>query len=435
MKTPEEFLESNGFSASTLDRAALLAAFGHEMEEGLAGRPSSLRMLPSYISPEGELRHDVPVTVLDAGGTNLRGATVEFPSNGGVRIEHREKEQMPGATAYVSPDDFYGTFAAHVRRTAPFAKDPSIGFCFSYACETSPVGDGKLLYWTKQIQAPEIIGQWVGAELAKRISPPPPRILVLNDTVTTLLAGKSAERPGVRHSAYIGFILGTGTNVAYVERNANISKAPAADQAGTMVINAESGGFSKLEQSTFDRAMDAKTHDAGKQIFEKMIAGAYLGRLGLEVLKAAAREGFFGEKAAKGIISLGALESLDLDNFCASHKSDQPNPLDRIFTEESDRMIARRLATPVFERAAVLTAVHLAAFIVKTGGGTDPNSPVCVCIDGSTYYKTRTVSFPKIVQSELDAMLGPRNIAFELAVCPDDAPLVGAAVAVLLKRN
>ena len=161
MKTPEEFLESNGFSVSSLDRAALLAAFGREMEEGLAGRPSSLRMIPTYISPEGELRHDVPVTVLDAGGTNLRGATVEFPSDGGVRIEHREKEQMPGATAYVSPDDFYGTFAAHVRRTAPFAKDPSIGFCFSYACETSPAGDGKLLYWTKQIQAPEIIGQWV----------------------------------------------------------------------------------------------------------------------------------------------------------------------------------------------------------------------------------------------------------------------------------
>ena len=435
MKTPEEFLESNGFSARALDRAALLAAFSREMEEGLAGRSSSLRMIPTYISPEGELRHDVPVTVLDAGGTNLRGATVEFPSGGGVRIEHREKEQMPGATAYVSPDDFYGTFAAHVRRTAPFAKDPSIGFCFSYACETSPAGDGKLLYWTKQIQAPEIIGQWVGAELAKRISPPPPRILVLNDTVTTLLAGKSAERPGSRHSAYIGFILGTGTNVAYVERNANIGKAPAADPSGTMVINAESGGFSKLKQSTFDRAMDAKTHDAGAQVFEKMIAGAYLGRLGLEVLKAAAREGFFSDKAAKGIISLGVLESLDLDNFCASHKTDQPNPLDRIFTEETDRMIARRLATPVFERAAVLTAVHLAAFIVKTGGGTNPNSPVCVCIDGSTYYKTRTVSFPKIVQAELDAMLGPRNIAFELAVCPDDAPLVGAAVAVLLGRK
>ncbi len=435
MKTPEEFLEDNGFEVRTLDRAALLAAFQREMEEGLAGRPSSLQMIPSYVSPEGELRRDVPVTVLDAGGTNLRGATVCFPSGSdGATIEHREKGQMPGATSHVTPDEFYEAFAAHVRRTAPFAKDPSIGFCFSYACETSREGDGRLLYWTKQIQAPDVIGQWVGAELARRLDPRPPRILVLNDTVTTLLAGKSMEKPGTRRSAYIGFILGTGTNVAYVEKNRNILKAQPLDPAGTMVIDAESGGFGKIRQSAFDRAMDAKTHDAGKQVFEKMISGAYLGRLGLEVLKAASREGFFSKEAA-GIMALGSLESLDLDNFCASIKTDRANPLDRIFADENDRRIARRLATPVFERAAILTAIHLAAFILQTGGGTDKEAPVAVCIDGSTYYKTRTVSFPKVVQGELDALLVPRNIAFELTPCPDDAPMVGAAAAVLLQAQ
>ena len=104
-----------------------------------------------------------------------------------------------------------------------------------------------------------------------------------------------------------------------------------------------------------------------------------------------------------------------------------------MFTDEADRAMARRLATPVFERAAILTAVHLAAFIVKTGGGTDPNAPVCVCIDGSTYYKTRVVSFPGIVKKELDEMLAKRNISYALTVCPDHAPMVGAAVAALLK--
>lgn len=431
--SPEEFLENHGFISFNLDRAALLAAFSHEMEEGLAGRPSSLKMLPSYVSPEGELRRDTPVCVLDAGGTNLRGATVEFPSGSTTaKIEHKEKEQMPGATQYVAPDDFYSVFAAHVNRTMPFAKIPAVGFCFSYACETSPTGDGKLLYWTKQIQAPEIIGQWVGAELARRLKPTPPRILVLNDTVTTLLAGKTTERPGQRHSAYIGFILGTGTNTAYVERNANILKAPDAVPGGSMVINAESGGFSRIAQSDFDKAMDAKTHDAGHQVFEKMIAGAYLGRLGLEVLKAAANENFFSREAAQAIQALDSLESIDLDNFCANFRNDRPNPLDAVFTNDSDRAVARRLATPVFERAAILTAIHLAAFIVKTGGGIDANAPVSVCIDGSTYYKTRAVSFPELVQAELDQMLKPRNIAFELTVCPDDAPMVGAAAAVLL---
>ena len=256
--------------------------------------------------------------------------------------------------------------------------------------------------------------------------------MVVNDTVATLLAGKATEKPGQKFSAYLGFILGTGTNVAYIEKNTNIPKL-ANPPEGAMAINTESGGFNKIAQSTFDEAMDKKTADCGSQRFEKMIAGAYLGKIGLEVFKAAAKAGYFSDEAAAAVQSLGTLESYDLDNFCAKFDNGKPNPLDKVFVSETDKAAARRLATPVFERAAILTAVHLAAFIVKTGGGTDPNAPVCVCIDGSTYYKTRVVSFPQIVKQELDAMLGPRNIAFALTVCPDDAPMIGAAVAALLK--
>lgn len=434
MKTPEEFLEANGFVSANLDRMALVSAFQKEMDAGLAGAGSSLAMIPTYVSPYGELKKDTPVTVLDAGGTNLRGATVSFPSDGsGALIEHKEKGQMPGATAYVSPDDFYETFAAHVRRTRPFAKDPAIGFCFSYAAEAAPDGDAKLLHWTKEIQAPEIVGQWVGAELKKRLDPQPSKLLVLNDTVTTLLAGKATEKPGQKFSAYLGFILGTGTNVAYLEKNTGITKLSGLDPAGAMVINSESGNFDKVPQSAFDAALDSKTNNVGKQKFEKMIAGAYLGALGLEIFKAAAKEGYFTEKAKVALGQLKVLDSMYLDNFCAQFDNGKPNPLDAVFTDEADRTLARRLATPVFERAAILTAIHLAAFIIKTGGGTAADAPVCVCIDGSTYYKTRAVSFPKIVQAEIDAMLGPRNIAFALTVCPDDAPMIGAAVAALLK--
>ena len=432
MQTPEEFLESNGLATTSLDRASLIAAFQKEMEAGLAGQPSSLKMIPTYTSPYGEIKKDTPVTVLDAGGTNLRGATVTIPSSGDILIENKEKGEMPGAKSYVSQEDFYAVLTGHVNRCRPFAKDPAVGFCFSYPAEASADGDAKLLVWTKQIQAPEIVGQWVGAELAKRLDPKPSKIQVVNDTVATLLAGKATEKPGQKFSASLGFILGTGTNVAYIEKNCNIPKLVNPPE-GAMAINTESGGFNKIVQSAFDEAMDKKTSDCGSQRFEKMIAGAYLGKIGLEVFKAAARAGFFSAAARDAVQGLGSLESYDLDNFCAKYDNGKPNPLDKVFTDEADRAMARRLATPVFERAAILTAVHLAAFIIKTGGGTDPSAPVCVCIDGSTYYKTRVVSFPEIVKRELDAMLGPRNISFALTVCPDDAPMIGAAVAALLK--
>ncbi len=433
MQTPEEFLESNGFVSRQLDRGALVSAFMREMEAGLRGDPSSLAMIPTYVSPSGELRRDTPVAVLDAGGTNLRGGVVSFGQGAGeAKIEHLEKGAMPGTSGYVSPDDFYGTFAAHLERVKPFVSDPSVGFCFSYACEAAPDGDARLLHWTKQIQAPEIVGQWIGAELRKRLSFSPSRVLVLNDTVTTLLAGKVCERPGQRFSAYIGFILGTGTNVAYVQKTSGIAKLPPGDYPMEMIVNSESGGFSKVAQSSFDAAMDSKSLDPGRQVFEKMISGAYLGGIGLEIFKAAAKAGFFTDAAARQIAAMPSLENMHLDNFCANFSDGGANPLDRVFADPNDAAMARRLAIPVFERAAILTAVHLAAFIVKTGGGSDSSAPVCVCVDGSVYHKTRAVPFAQIVQKELDQMLGPRNVSFSLVECPNNAPMVGAAVAALL---
>lgn len=435
MKTPEEFLESNGFVSRGLDRAALIAAFQHEMDAGLAGKPSSLMMIPSYVSPNHEIPRDKPVTVLDAGGTNLRGAAVSVvtPKAVGdetVKIAHKEKTSMPGVKKEVTADEFYEVLAAQVKRVAPHVKSSTIGFCFSYPAESAANGDARLIRWTKDVKAPAVIGQWVGAQLAKRVNAKkPPKIIVANDTVATLLAGKVTEGT-TRYSAYIGVILGTGTNTAYVEKNVNITKVKGLDPNGEMAINAESAGFNKFPFSAFDDAFDKKTLDPGRARFEKMIAGVYLGRLGLEIFKAAAKEGFFSPAAAAAIGSLQALESIDLDNFCCGWVN-SPNALDTVFAADSDKAVARRLATPVFERAAILTAIHLAAFIIKTGGGTDPASPVCVNIDGSTYYKTRTVSFPKIVKAELDAMLAPRHVSFALTYV-DDAPMIGAAVAALM---
>ena len=56
MKTPEQFLEENGFvAAADLDRAALLSAFISEMEKGLKGEPSSLMMIPTFVGVNGKI--------------------------------------------------------------------------------------------------------------------------------------------------------------------------------------------------------------------------------------------------------------------------------------------------------------------------------------------------------------------------------------------
>ena len=428
MKTPEEFLEENNFTvAEKIDRQAMIATFLSEMEKGLKGEPSSLRMIPTYVGVNGKIPQGAKAAVLDAGGTNFRSAVVSIPPT----IEDKMNQPMPGAKSDVTEDEFYGAFAEELKRVAPKATVKKYGWCFSYNCDATPELDAKLNCWTKGIRAPPIVGQYVGKELLKRLGGG--EIAIVNDTVATLLAAKATEGDKT-YSSYLGFILGTGTNTAYVEKNRNIVKLQGLDPSGSMIINAESGSFDKLAQSNFDKAMDQKTQDPGHNPLEKMIAGGYLGGVGLELYKAAAKAGLFSAKAASAIGGIGALETMDLDNFCAAFKKEgRDNPLDAIFADPDDAKMARRLGIPVFERAAVLTAIHLAAFCIKSGEGADDSAPIAINADGSTYYKTRAIPFADTVKKELDDMLVQRrNIHYCITPRVADAPMVGAAIAAML---
>ena len=428
MKTPEEFLEANGFTtADKIDRQTMISQFLSEMEKGLRGEPSSLRMIPAYVGVNGRVPAGAKAAVLDAGGTHFRSAVVSIPP----KVEERRNQPMPGSRSAVTEEEFYGAFAEELKRVAPLATVKKFGWCFSYNADVTPELDARLNCWTKGIQAPEIVGQYVGRELLKRIGGG--SIAVVNDTVATLLAAKATEGDRT-YSSYLGFILGTGTNTAYVEHNRNITKVDGLDPDGSMIINAESGSMDKVARSKFDESMDQKQLDPGHNPFEKMIAGGYLGGIGLELLKAAAKAGMFSAKAAAGIGGLGSLETIDFDNFCAAfRKEGRANPLDDIFAGADDAKMARRLGIPVFERAAVLTAVHLAAFCIKSGEGADASAPIAINADGSTYYKTRAIPFDATVRRELDDMLVKRrNIHYEITPQVEDAPLVGAAIAAML---
>ena len=428
MKTPEELLKENGFTlAADIDRQALLGLFISEMEKGLRGEKSSLMMIPTYVGVNGKIPQGAKAIVLDAGGTNFRGGIVTIPPE----IQDKQNQPMPGTKGEVDAETFYKAFADEVKRLDGKATVDKIGWCFSYPAEATSDLDARLVRWTKNIEAPEIVGQFVGKELLKRTGGK--GIAVVNDTVATLLAAKATEGDKT-YSSYIGFILGTGTNTAYVEKNKNITKVAGLDPDGTMIINAESGSMDKIARSRFDEAMDAKQIDPGHNPFEKMIAGAYLGPTGLEIFKAAAKAGLFTAKAAQSISGLGQLETMDLDNFCACRRIDgRDNPLDAIFSDPNDAKMSRRLGIPVFERAAVLTAVHLAAFCIKTGEGADASAPIAINADGSTYYKTATIPFASMVKKELDDMLvRRRNVHYEITPKVEDAPMVGAAIAALL---
>jgi hexokinase len=83
----------------------------------------------------------------------------------------------------------------------------------------------------------------------------------------------------------------------------------------------------------------------------------------------------------------------------------------------------------VVERAAAHVAINIAAVILKTGRGRDPRYPVCVTVDGTTFWQLR--AFRSRVECFLrHALSGSRARAWEITGV-DDAPLLGAAIAAL----
>lgn len=188
-----------------------------------------------------------------------------------------------------------------------------------------------------------------------------------------------------------------------------------------MLRNAESGEFNRLRRSTADLALDGLTADPGCAVFEKMVAGAYLGNLGLCLFREAARAGLFAEGTEGRLAAIPALETRDLDLFAVG---ELPAALTNLFAAD-DLTTARELARAVFQRAAHLTAAHLAAFL-RRKASPDASKPVVITADGSTFWKTKAVSFEQTLVERLSSLsdIPPFRI-----VCVDEAPMVGAAVA------
>jgi len=431
MSRAQKFLKDNGFDVEAIAPAELLRAFDREMSAGLKGRPASLPMIPSFIPIDQPAPAGCSVIVLDAGGTHLRAATVHFDASGRPAIGDLVRRAMPGSESAITAEAFYEALADLVEPLAGAAGE--LGFCFSYPADITPQCDARLVRWTKQIQAPTVVGTLLGSGLAARLDRRGLhlRVTVLNDTVATLLAGKSASRTR-GYAAYAGFILGTGTNTAIVVRHERLRKIAGLPPSGSMAVNVESGSFALAPRSRFDDVFDATTSDPGSYPFEKMISGAYLGGIGLVMLKAAAREGLFSASAARGLLAWRTLANKELDDFCHD-PARTDGPFAALTLNAEDRGLAVDLGTAVYARAARFAAINIAAAMIETANGCDPRRPVAMTIDGSTFYRTLTAGFGARIEAHVRGMLAPRGIECDLLNI-EHAPIIGAAVAGLACR-
>ncbi|MDR2942667.1 MAG: hexokinase [Treponema sp.] len=439
-----DFAHHYGFHYNCINPNTIVKEVLTEMEKGLKGKKSSLAMIPSYITPIKNIPPLKTVLALDAGGTNLRASLVQFNEKGEVVSQGIHKVPMPGTYGHVNAGQFFDMIANAAFPLLNSAKVEGIGFTFSYPMEITADADGILLSFSKEVDAPDVVGKAIGKGLRAALSAKGCNysgpIALLNDTAATLLSGYISISPdgeaartrvdfNVKNGPVIGFILGTGFNTAYPE---TVIPKTGFNSSSPQIVVCESGNFNVRQLGKLDKEYDSTTKNPGSFTLEKSTAGAYLGPLTLQILKQAIKDKVLCFRKSDEILNMPHLETRLLNEFAHAPLSNQ-GPLGSLFAVDESAALAavQYLTSIVTERGALFSAAVLAATIIKTGNGYEPYSPVRIAVEGTTYmiYK----GMRRSLESYLHQMLFREKPRPYIVSPVEQASLFGAAVAALSK--
>jgi hexokinase len=274
-------MENNIFRLDIEQLKEIAISLQTKIKEGLQSDGREIRCLPTYINPQTHIDKE-KVLVLDLGGTNFRATVVEF-FEGKAKVHPGIKKNLEG----IMKDPEGNTRETLYEEMANLISSlnlegvKSIGYCFSYPCESTLDGDARLLYWTKGVTLKGMNNELVGKTLMDYLnqhihSTRFTQIKVINDTVASLFAGLT----DTLSQAHIGLIVGTGTNMAPFFPAAQIAKLDSNYKGkGLIPVNLESGNFYPPFLTVVDDKIDRYSDTPGAQRFEKAISGMYLGRL------------------------------------------------------------------------------------------------------------------------------------------------------------
>ncbi|XP_077613392.1 hexokinase-3 [Crocuta crocuta] len=375
--------------------AAVQAQMQEAMANGLRGEASSLRMLPTYVraTPDGSERGDF--LALDLGGTNFRVLLVRVTA-GGVQITN-QVYSIPACVAQGSGQQLFDHIVDCIvdfqQKQGLSGQSLPLGFTFSFPCRQLGLDQGILLNWTKGFNASDCEGQDVvcllreaiGRRQAVKLNV----VAIVNDTVGTMMSC-GYEDPRCE----IGLIVGTGTNACYMEELRNI--AGVAGDSGQMCINMEWGAFGDdgslgLLRTSFDANVDQASINPGKQSFEKMISGMYLGEIVRHILLHLTSLGvlFRGQQTqclqTRDIFKTKFLSEIESDSLALRQVRAILEDLGLPLTSD-DALMVLEVCQAVSQRAAQLCGAGVAAVVekIRENRGLDELT-ISVGVDGTLY--------------------------------------------------
>lgn len=401
-------MEKNIFKLENDRLKDIATSFREKVEEGLKKENAEIQCIPTFITPQ-TANINGEALVLDLGGTNYRVAITDFSK--GIPTIHPNNGWKKDMSIMKSPgytrEELFKELADlidEIKRD----KELPIGYCFSYPAESIPGGDAKLLRWTKGVNIQEMIGQFIGTPLLDYLNERNEikftSIKVLNDTIASLFAGLTDNS----YDAYIGLIVGTGTNMATFIPADKIKKLkPEYNVQGLVPVNLESGNFHPPFLTSVDDTVDAISGSSGKQRFEKAVSGMYLG----DILKAAFPLEEFEDK-------FDAQKLSAIINYPDIHKD-----------------VYVHVAHWIYIRSAHLVAASLAGLILLLKSYNKDLHKVCLVAEGSLFWSEnrKDKDYNILVMEKLQELLSEFKLEdIEVHINKmNNANLIGTGIAAL----
>lgn len=401
-------MKNNIFELSPEQLKEIALSLTHKVEEGLRKDNMEIQCIPTFVTPQaGDVEGSS--VVLDLGGTNYRVASVNF-TNGEATIHPDngwKKDLSVMKTPGFTKEQLFQELADPILEIKR-EKDMPIGYCFSYPAESMPGGDAKLLRWTKGVDIKEMVGETVGQPLVEYLNdlekPHFTDIKVINDTVASLFAGLTDKS----YDAYIGLIVGTGTNMATFIPSDKIEKLDPQYKTGELIpVNLESGNFYPPFLTSVDKSVDNNSDSPGRQRFEKAVSGMYLG----EILKASFPLNEFEEKFdAQRLTTIMGYPDIHKDEYV-------------------------QVARWIYIRSAKLVAASLAGLVNLLVTQTPSIKKIRLIAEGSLFWSKdrKGKNYKDLVTEELNCLLKELGLP-DVQVHVDameNANLIGTAIAAL----
>jgi hexokinase len=348
---------------------------------------------------------------------------------------------MPGTKGRLNASQFFQAIAdAALPLLAATPDIDGIGFTFSYHIDIQPNADGILIAFSKEVDAPDVIGKAVGVGLREALAHKgfayDGPIVLLNDTVATLLAGLTAiptdGAGNLAEGPVAGLILGTGFNTAYPETS--IPKIGFATKDAPQIVVAESGTYNFRHRGPLDAEFDRTTKSPGTYTLEKATSGAYIGPLTLHILKRAIADKVIRFRKSEECLAMPHLETKAFNEFANAPFATQ-NPFAALFGADEKETVSAvlHLSSILVERGAVLGAAVLAATAQRMRMGYKPDSPMRIAVEGTTFLRYKGMR--RALESRLHTLLTKDDPVSYPIEPVDRASLYGAAVAAASRRT